>query len=70
MDGVRHNNLYKAVRHKIDSREFGLLISIMHEAGMIQMFEIKGTRGKIYRGTNHLESVGTTSRLLHQIAPR
>jgi len=70
MDGVRHNNLYKSVRHKIDSKEFGLLMNIMHEAGMIQQFEIKGTRGKIYRGTNHLESIGTTSRLLHQVAPR
>lgn len=67
MDGVRHNNLYKSVRHKIDSREFGTLMNVMHESGMVQQFEIKGTRGKIYRGTNHLESVGTTSRLLGQI---
>ncbi len=70
MDGVRHNNLYKSVRHKIDSKEFNLLMNIMHEAGMVQQFEVKGTRGKIYRGTNHLESIGTTSRLLSQIAPR
>ena len=67
MDGVRHNNLYKSVRHKIDSKEFGTLMSLMHESGMVQQFEIKGTRGKIYRGTNHLESVGTTGRLLGQI---
>jgi hypothetical protein len=69
MDGLGHNRLYKSVRHKIDSKEFSLLMNVMHETGMIQQFEIKGTRGKIYRGTNHLESVGTTGRLLHQIAP-
>lgn len=69
MDGIRHNNLYKSVRHKIDSKEFGTLMSLMHESGMVQQFEIKGTRGKIYRGTNHLESVGTTSKLLHVISP-
>ena len=67
MDGIRHNNLYKSVRHKIDSKEFGTLMSLMHESGMVQQFEIKGTRGKIYRGTNHLEAVGTTGRLLGQI---
>jgi len=69
MNGIRHNNLYKSVRHKIDSKEFNLLMTVMHEAGLIQTFEIKGTRGKIYRGTKHLESVGATTTILGKIAP-
>ena len=69
LDGVAHNKLYKAVRHKIDSKEFNLLMKIMQEAGMVQLFEIKGTRGKIYRATTALEAVGVTSTILKHISP-
>ena len=67
MDGIRHNELYKRVRNRVDSKEFNLLMTVMHEAGMIQRFEIKGTRGIVYRGNRGMESLDVTTKILSKV---
>ena len=67
MDGMKHADLFKKCRRKLDITEFKLLAQIMHECQMIQVFEIKGTRGKIYRATQKLQGHAITSEVLAKL---
>ena len=42
-----------------------MLIDIMHECGMAQIFKVK--RGQMYRATRAIEKVGVTSEVLAKL---
>ena len=66
LDGIKHTTLYKRINHKMDSKEFTLLMSIMHESDLIQVFQIeKG--GKLYRATKNIESFGVLTEVLDKL---
>ena len=65
-DGIRHNTLYRRVNHRLDNTEFKLLMKILHESDLIQVFQVeKG--GKIYRATRNIENFGIISEVLGKI---
>ena len=70
MDGKQHNLLYRTVVRKVSTQEFHLLMSIMHEIGCVQRFEIKVEKGRpktVYRATKALESAGLTESILSRV---
>lgn len=68
MDGIPHSKLYYAVRGSLHIRDFRLLIKIMHEIGMINIYET-GTKGRIYRANKSIEGVGVTQKVLSSLSP-
>tara|TARA_Y100000310_G_scaffold93889_1_gene91472 strand:+ start:6619 stop:7842 length:1224 start_codon:yes stop_codon:yes gene_type:complete len=65
-DGIRHNALYRKVNHRLDNTEFKLLMKILHESDLIQVFQVeKG--GKIYRATRNIENFGIISEVLAKV---
>lgn len=65
-DGIKHTSLLRRVQTRINSRELKVLIKILHESGMIQMFEL--TRGgKIYRATRAIEKFGIVTDVLKKM---
>jgi len=65
-DGIAHTRLYKRINHKLDSVEFNLLMKILHESDMIQVFKIKNG-GKHYRATKNIENFGIVSEVLNKL---
>jgi hypothetical protein len=64
-DGISHTKLYARVRRHVDTKELRLLMDIMHECGMVQMFKLRG--GTVYRATQHIEQLGVTSEVLSKL---
>jgi len=65
-DGIRHSVLQRRVVRLLDSKELRTLIDVMHECGMIQIFDIqKG--GKMYRATRAIEKFGVASEVLAKL---
>jgi len=65
-DGIKHSTLQRRVIRLLDTRELRTLIDVMHECGMIQIFDIqKG--GKMYRATRAIEKFGVTSEVLSKL---
>jgi hypothetical protein len=64
-DGIRHSSLYRKVARKTDAKELHLLMNILHECGMIQIFKIG--RGNLYRATRAIEKFGVTSEVLARL---
>jgi hypothetical protein len=67
-DGLRHNKLQQRVARRLDAQELRLLMDIMHECSMIQIFEVK--RGRFYRATKGIEKFGVVSDVIERLAPR
>ena len=65
-DGIRHNALYRRVNNRLDNTEFKLLMKILHESDLIQVFEVKNG-GKIYRATRNIENFGIISEVLAKV---
>ena len=64
-DGIKHSDLQRRIVRKVDAKELRLLIDIMHECGMVQIFEMK--RGRMYRATRAIEKLGVTSEVLSKL---
>jgi|TARA_Y100000034_G_scaffold136938_1_gene217376 hypothetical protein len=58
-DGIKHSDLQRRVVRHLDAKELRVLMQIMHEAGMVQIFKLK--RGEMYRATQGIEKFGVTS---------
>ena len=64
-DGIAHAKLLQRVRRHIDTKEMRMLMNIMHECGMIQIFKLK--QGSMYRATKSIEKLGVTSEVLARL---
>ncbi len=64
-DGIKHSDLQRRVVRKLDAKELRLLIDIMHECGMVQIFKMK--RGSMYRATRSIEKLGVASEVLARL---
>ena len=65
-DGIKHSDLQRRVIRHLDAKELRTLIDVMHECGMIQIFDIqKG--GKMYRATRSIEKFGVASEVLSKL---
>ena len=59
------NDLQRRIVRRADAKELRMLIDIMHECGMVQIFEMK--RGRMYRATRNIEKFGVTSEVLKKL---
>jgi hypothetical protein len=64
-DGIKHSDLQRRVVRHIDSKELRMLMDILHECGMVQIFNMK--RGHLYRATQAIEKFGVTSEVLSKL---
>ena len=62
-NGIKHTALLRKMQSRIDSKEMKVLIRILHESGMIQMFEIQ-RGGKMYRATRAIEKFNIVSEVV------
>lgn len=53
-NGIRHTDLYRMVISYLNLYEFRLLMVLMHEVEMVQVFESGKRGGRMYRGTDKL----------------
>lgn len=70
MDGIKHSDLHRRCQHHLSGADLKLLVRIMHELGMVQVFEIAGTRGKVYRATKNIEQLNMHSTILDKIGKK
>ena len=61
-DGIKHSDLQRRIVRHVDAKELRVLMRIMHECGMIQIFKLK--RGEMYRATRSIEKFGVSSELM------
>ena len=69
-DAIQHSHLQRRMARRLDTRELKLLVNIMHECGMIQIFKKPnkvGATGTIYRATQAIEKFGVTSEVLGKL---
>ena len=69
-DGIGHSELLRRMVRYLDAKELQMLVNILHECGMIQIFKVgkKGKRPKtIYRATQAIEKFGVTSEVLGKL---
>ena len=64
-DGIKHSDLQRRVVRHVDAKELRVLMRIMHECGMIQIFKMK--RGEMYRATRTIEKFGVTGKVLAKL---
>jgi hypothetical protein len=64
-DGIKHGELLRKMQKRLDAKELATLIKVLHECGMIQIFEVG--RGKFYRATRGIEKFGVTSEVLERL---
>ena len=64
-DGIKHSDLQRRVVRHVDAKELRMLMDIMHECGMVQIFEMK--RGRMYRATKGIEKFGVTSEVFSKL---
>ncbi len=64
-DGIKHSDLQRRIVRRLDTAELRLLINVMHERGMVQIF--KTGRGHMYRATRAIEKLGVTSEVLGKL---
>ena len=64
-NGIIHSDLQRRVVRHVDARELRLLVDVLHECGMIQIFKMK--RGQMYRATRSIEKLGVASEVLAKL---
>ena len=64
-DGIKHSDLQRRLVRRTDAKELKLLIDVLHECGMIQIFNLK--RGKMYRATRSIEKFGVVTEVLAKL---
>jgi len=66
-DGIRHNKIQQRLARRLDSKEFKLVMDIMHECNMVQIFEME--RGRFYRATKGIEKFAVVSEVIEKLSP-
>tara|TARA_R110002153_G_scaffold31154_2_gene95061 strand:- start:551 stop:1792 length:1242 start_codon:yes stop_codon:yes gene_type:complete len=68
-DGIKHHELHNKVQRQLDASEFKMLMNIMHECGMVQVFKVKSGKstGTFYRATKAIEKFGVSSEVLSSL---
>ena len=61
-DGIKHSELQRRVVRHCDAKELRMLMDIMHESGMIQIFVVG--KARFYRATRSIEQFGVSSKVL------
>tara|TARA_R100001082_G_scaffold32102_1_gene16461 strand:+ start:8167 stop:9402 length:1236 start_codon:yes stop_codon:yes gene_type:complete len=61
-DGIKHSDLQRRVVRHVDVKELKVLMNILHECGMIQIFKVG--RGTFYRATRTIEKFGVLTEVL------
>jgi len=64
-DGISQTKLQRRVTRRLDAKELRMLMNIMHECGMVQIFKYK--RAEMYRATQAIEKLGVTSEVLARL---
>ena len=64
-DGIKRTELQRLMWRHLDAKELTMLMNIMHECGMVQIFKVK--RGEMYRATKTIEKFGVTSEVLAKL---
>jgi len=64
-DGIKHNILQTKLQRKLDTADLKMLVNVMHECGMIQIFHVK--TATFYRATRSIEKMGITSEVLAKL---
>ena len=64
-DGIKHSDLQRRIVRHVDAKELRVLMRIMHECGMVQIFKMK--RGEMYRATRSIEKFGVSSQVLERL---
>ena len=64
-DGIKHSDLQRRVIRRVDAKELKVLMNILHECGMIQLFKLK--RGQMYRATRSIEKFGVVTEVLGKL---
>ena len=70
IDGIKHRDLYMKVRDVVDNDEFKLLLAIMHEMDMIQVFKATTGATQYYRATKAVMAQGSAAEVLARLALR
>ena len=65
-DGILHSELLRKMQKRLDAKELGTLVKVLHECSMIQIFEVG--RKKFYRATRTIEKFGVTSEVLGKLS--
>ena len=65
-DAIKHHDLQRKMQHRLDAKELKVLLNVMHESGMIQIFDII-PKGKMYRATKAIEKFGVSSEILGKL---
>ena len=66
-DGLRHHRLQQRIARRLDAKELKLVMDIMHECGMIQIFVVG--KGRFYRATKGIEKFGVVSDVIERLSP-
>ena len=70
MDGIKHSELHRRTQHHMNGADLKLLMKIMHELQMVQMFEIAGTRGRVYRATKGIEQLNMHASIMERLGKK
>jgi hypothetical protein len=65
-DAIKHSVLQRKMQHMIDAKELKVLMKVMHESNLIQIFNMP-TGGTMYRATKSIEQFGVTSEVLAKL---
>ena len=73
IDGVRHNDLFHAVKHHLHNDEFNAALDIMQQLEMVDCFmppaRGQGRKAKLWRATKKITAPGTMEALQGRLAP-
>ena len=65
-DAIKHSDLQRKMQHRLDAKELKVLIKVMHESGMVQIFDMH-PKGSMYRATRAIEKFGVSSDILSKL---
>lgn len=73
LDGIRHNELFHAVKHHLRNDEYNTALEIMQELEMVDCFvpppSGAGRKPKLWRATKRITAPGTMAALQSRLAP-
>lgn len=65
-DAIKHMDLLRKMQGRLDAKELKVLLKVMHESGMVQIFNMK-PKGQMYRATKAIEKFGVSSEILGKL---
>ena len=64
-DGIKHSELQHKIQRKLDATDLRMLMDVMHECNMIQMFKVK--KATFYRATQTINKFNVSSEILSKL---